>query len=865
MTSVSNMEKIKAILNRYHDQLLKGCGQVACENEHCASSGKVPKMTSDEAAARALNYLRMRVPLCQPQSTQKCDSDLCLKTDGCERSAIVDKIDHQSIVTPVTDCATVDVSLMKPIDEPMNIVVTTHADECSSTSAQLASGPFRQMAICTPPNPDFGSDDTICEARVIDFLSVCESTQDWTPLRRWLGRVMGDMDALLRSFSRADGSADLEKARSCFSVLLSGEHASNYLPTVISAVERLCSNVESELRYQHLYARNAAVVDVTLIVMELPIMQEMEFLNSALGPFARMIVNLPAAGKIRLVRVWSSLGSEWLLHRVQTIQQAITLRLLDKAESSGARWSLRRLSEVDALPATLGLLSLLHRAALLGGEKNRPFVLRFNDAPIDSDAAPTSQRADVQPTVSTLDEATNISDDELTSLCPWDVRQPLVAYEEFQNDTLCEYLSIEEDFIAYKNRNRHPDLADDTPSVMPEHAFIVTPTVKLQFLFFENRIRMQSERRQALVEAFGLGFEPDPYLRLRVNRAEVIKDALDVLGAIAITNPDAFKKQLRVEFEGEQGVDEGGVSKEFYQLVTDELFNPDYGMFVYSEETRLFWFNPGCTYCEREYRLIGILFGLAIYNQVLVDVRFPLVLYRKLFGRRAVFADLKQLDPVLYNGLLGLLNYPGDDVQDVFSFTFRISYKDVYGNDVSESLLPDGDQIFVTKENRHEFVDRYVDFLLNRSVHDQFESFAEGFRMVADQSMLMRLCLPEEVEQLVCGVSDLDFVELQRCTRYENGFVESSPTVGFFWEVVHDMSDEDKKRLLNFTTGCDRAPIGGLAKLAFIIARNGDDCTRLPTAHTCFNVLLLPEYKSKENLRERLMKAISYSRGFGLQ
>lgn len=50
------------------------------------------------------------------------------------------------------------------------------------------------------------------------------------------------------------------------------------------------------------------------------------------------------------------------------------------------------------------------------------------------------------------------------------------------------------------------------------------------------------------------------------------------MGATALTDPDAFKKQLRVEFEGEQGVDEGGVSKEFYQLVTEELFNPDYGM-----------------------------------------------------------------------------------------------------------------------------------------------------------------------------------------------------------------------------------------------------------------------------------------------
>lgn len=47
---------------------------------------------------------------------------------------------------------------------------------------------------------------------------------------------------------------------------------------------------------------------------------------------------------------------------------------------------------------------------------------------------------------------------------------------------------------------------------------------------------------------------------------------------IAMENPADLKKQLYVEFEGEQGVDEGGVSKEFFQLVVEEIFNPDIGM-----------------------------------------------------------------------------------------------------------------------------------------------------------------------------------------------------------------------------------------------------------------------------------------------
>ena len=67
-----------------------------------------------------------------------------------------------------------------------------------------------------------------------------------------------------------------------------------------------------------------------------------------------------------------------------------------------------------------------------------------------------------------------------------------------------------------------------------------------------------------------------------------------------------------------------------------------------------------------------------------------------------------------------------------------------------------------------------------------------------------------------------------------------------------------------FTTGSDRVPIGGLGKLKLVIARNGSDSDRLPTSHTCFNVLLLPDYKDKGKMKERLTKAISYAKGFGM-
>ena len=105
--------------------------------------------------------------------------------------------------------------------------------------------------------------------------------------------------------------------------------------------------------------------------------------------------------------------------------------------------------------------------------------------------------------------------------------------------------------------------------------------------------------------------------------------------------------------------------------------------------------------------------------------------------------------------------------------------------------------------------------------------------------------------------------------------------------MVHEFSEEQKRKLLQFTTGSDRVPVGGLSKLKLIIAKNGPDSNRfaivifkrrkkervtscfvvvfrLPTAHTCFNVLLLPDYTCKDKLKERLEKAILYAKGFGM-
>jgi len=158
-----------------------------------------------------------------------------------------------------------------------------------------------------------------------------------------------------------------------------------------------------------------------------------------------------------------------------------------------------------------------------------------------------------------------------------------------------------------------------------------------------------------------------------------------------------------------------------------------------------------------------------------------------------------------------------------------------------------------------------VKWLLEDSIKKQFDAFLKGFTMVCDsQGFHQLISKPEELELLICGSSTLDFADLEKSTIYDSGFTENHPVIRYFWDVVHSFTEEQKKKLLFFATGCDRAPIGGLKKLNFVITKNGPDSDRMPTAHTCFNHLLLPEYSSKEKLQGLLLQAIENSEGFGM-
>ncbi|RXN01131.1 putative E3 ubiquitin-protein ligase HECTD2 [Acipenser ruthenus] len=423
---------------------------------------------------------------------------------------------------------------------------------------------------------------------------------------------------------------------------------------------------------------------------------------------------------------------------------------------------------------------------------------------------------------------------------------PIIPFTDFYNLTL-DHIDIMEEYNtwhSYGNSHRFS---------FCQFPFILSIAAKKTITQRDSEQQMISIARQSLVDKVSRRQRPDMtllFLNIKVRRMHLVSDSLDEL-----TRKRAdLKKKLKVTFVGEAGLDMGGLTKEWFLLLIRQIFHADY---------------------EGPYQNGKNLMGLAVYNSITLDIRFPPCCYKKLLsppivpcdqstpvGIAAVsLDDLQLVMPELAHGLSELLAYEGNVEEDFYS-TFQV-FQEEFGILKSYNLKPGGDRIPVTNQNRKEYVQLYVDFLLNKSMYKQFAAFYYGFHSVCASNALM-LLRPEEVEILVCGCPELDMHALQKVTQYE-GYTKTDPTIRYFWDVVLGFPLELQKKLLHFTTGSDRVPVGGMVDLNFKIAKHEVSTDWLPISHTCFNQLCLPVYKSKKELKQKLTIAISNAEGFGME
>ena len=206
-----------------------------------------------------------------------------------------------------------------------------------------------------------------------------------------------------------------------------------------------------------------------------------------------------------------------------------------------------------------------------------------------------------------------------------------ISYKEFYDETANNDFEYKKREIRkwYSNKKSGTDLF-----TVYDFAWMLNPESKFLMLSIENDI-LQDEAQAVptdFLSALLLGAAAK-YFIIEVRRSNLIEDSLNVLSKAG----ENGKKPLKVKFHGEQGVDAGGVAKEFFQLVIKQIFDPAYSMFNYNEETRTYWFNPDTFEARIKFELIGFIIGLALYNSVILDIHFPRIVYKKLLGLETDF------------------------------------------------------------------------------------------------------------------------------------------------------------------------------------------------------------------------------------
>ncbi|XP_058080803.1 E3 ubiquitin-protein ligase UPL2-like isoform X2 [Magnolia sinica] len=361
-------------------------------------------------------------------------------------------------------------------------------------------------------------------------------------------------------------------------------------------------------------------------------------------------------------------------------------------------------------------------------------------------------------------------------------------------------------------------------------------------------------------------------LRISVRRAYILEDSYNQL-RMRLTQD--LKGRLSVHFQGEEGIDAGGLTREWYQLLSRVIFDKGALLFTTVGNESTFQPNPNSVYQTEHlsyFKFVGRVVGKALFDGQLLDVHFTRSFYKHILGVKVTYHDIEAIDPDFFKNLKWMLEH---DINDMLDLTFSmdadeeklILYERTEVTDYE--LIPGGRNTRVTEENKHEYVDLVAEHRLTTAIRPQINAFMEGFSELIPRD-LISIFNDKELELLISGLPDIDLDDMRANTEY-SGYTAASPVIQWFWEVVQGFSKEDKARLLQFVTGTSKVPLEGFSALQgisgsqrFQIHKAYGSPDHLPSAHTCFNQLDLPEYPSKQQLQERLILAIhEANEGFG--
>jgi hypothetical protein len=436
-------------------------------------------------------------------------------------------------------------------------------------------------------------------------------------------------------------------------------------------------------------------------------------------------------------------------------------------------------------------------------------------------------------------------------------RNPPLSSQEAKNlpPDLVKFLSFAENHRTVLNnilRQMGTPLGESPFAILVEHTKLLDFDVKKRYFRQELDALKESSRRDDVV--------------VHVRRENVFEDSFRELYH---RQPSELHGNLYISFEGEEGQDAGGVQREWYLIISREIFNPNYALFKTVLGGRTYVPNPSSDVHSdhlQYFRFVGRVIGKAIYENKLLDCYFTRSFYKHMLGKHLHFSDMESEDYAFYQSMKFILENNLDASGLDLTFSTEVSE---FGKTTQRDLKADGHTIPVTEANKKEYVKLMCHMKMTELIRPQLKSFLEGLYEVIPKR-LISIFNEQELELLISGLPMIDLDDLKTNTEYHK-YSPGDLQIQWFWRALKSFDETNRAQFLQFVTGTSKVPLQGFAALEgmsgpqkFQIHRDDRSTTRLPSAHTCFNQLDLPAYETYEKLRKMLLLAVSECpEGFG--
>ncbi|GMF47997.1 unnamed protein product [Phytophthora fragariaefolia] len=353
------------------------------------------------------------------------------------------------------------------------------------------------------------------------------------------------------------------------------------------------------------------------------------------------------------------------------------------------------------------------------------------------------------------------------------------------------------------------------------------------------------------------------------------------------------RRAFKVKFLGEGVNDYGGPYRAVFEQIVDEL-QMDNVELAKGEQGLLpllipcpnrrsgtgsnqdkFLLNPSCgttllangPMALDLHRFLGKLIGTAVRHGLQMGLDLPALVWRPMAGLEVSRAHLESVDVAAVNNLNRVeelstgTETAAQEAEEVLGY---LTLSTTLSDGVEVPLLPQGEKMAVTLANRELYVQLVEKTRLTES-SQQLAALKDGLASVLPME-LAPLFTPRELEVLICGRREVDVDLLHQCTEYSEGADEAMPHVQHFWEVLREMTSEERTSFLRFVWARSRMPnsakdfpMNFKLQAAHDPGAMGQPDLYLPHAQTCFFALRLPAYTSKEVLRTKLLYAIQNS------